>query len=54
MILKQGPALWIHGHIHEARDYLLGNTRVLNNSLGYQTARDPERTGFRANLVVEL
>lgn len=54
LILKQGPALWIHGHIHEARDYLLGNTRVLNNSLGYQTARDPERTGFRANLVVEL
>ncbi len=54
LILDRGPRLWIHGHIHEARDYQLGRTRVLNNSLGYQTTQNPESTGFRSDLVVEL
>lgn len=54
LILAQGPALWIHGHIHETRDYVLGNTRIVNNSLGYQTPRDPEKTGFRPDLVASL
>ncbi len=52
LITEQGPALWIHGHIHECRDYVLGNTRVLNNALGYQTKHDPEETGFRRDLIV--
>jgi len=54
LILSQGPKLWIHGHIHEKRDYLIGDTRVLNNSLGYQTATAPERTGFIPDLVVKI
>lgn len=54
LILRQGPKLWIHGHIHETRDYLIGDTRILNNSLGYQTATDPERTGFIPDLVVKI
>jgi len=53
-ILECGPALWIHGHIHESRDYHIGDTRLLNNPLGYQTAKDPEHTGFRADLVLEI
>jgi len=31
-----------------------GHTRILNNSLGYQTSRDPEETGFPADLIMEL
>lgn len=54
LITAQGPALWIHGHIHETRDYVLGSTRILNNSLGYQTTRDPEKTGFRPDLSVQI
>jgi predicted phosphohydrolase len=54
LINTQGPALWIHGHIHEVRDSLIGSTRVLNNSLGYQTFRNPESTGFKPDLVLEL
>jgi hypothetical protein len=54
VITAQGPAVWIHGHIHETRDYVLDRTRILNNSLGYQTARDPEKTGFRPKLIVDL
>lgn len=54
LILEYGPALWVHGHIHECRDYLIGKTRVLNNAFGYQDAAGPEHTGFRPDLVVEL
>lgn len=54
LIKAQGPALWIHGHIHEVRDYVIGSTRILNNSLGYQTTRNPEKSGFTSDLVVEI
>lgn len=54
LIIEQGPALWIHGHIHEVRDYVIGYTQVLNNALGYQTKHDPEETGFRRDLLVTL
>lgn len=26
---------WIHGHMHDAVDYIIGNTRVLSNPRGY-------------------
>jgi hypothetical protein len=29
------PALWIHGHIHQSRDYVVGGTRILANPHGY-------------------
>jgi len=54
LIFERGPALWVHGHIHECRDYFIGKTRVLNNAFGYQAAAGPERTGFRPDLVVEV
>lgn len=54
LIKRQGPRLWIHGHIHETRDYLIGETRILNNSLGYQTTTDPEKTGIKPDLVAEV
>ena len=27
---------WIHGHVHESSDYMIGNTRVLCNPRGYE------------------
>lgn len=54
LILTQGPGPWIHGHIHAASDYRVGATRVIANPLGYQTAHNPEHTGFKADLVVDL
>ena len=30
-----GPALWIHGHVHDSFDYQIGSTRVLCNPRGY-------------------
>lgn len=44
--------LWTHGHVHDACDYMVDNTRVVCNPrgyLGYET-----NTGFDANLSIEL
>lgn len=37
LICTQKPALWIHGHTHEAVDTVLCETRVLCNPRGYPT-----------------
>jgi Icc-related predicted phosphoesterase len=49
------PALWLHGHIHANRDYMIGHTRIVANPRGY-----PLRNGLRENpdfnpeLVIEV
>jgi Icc-related predicted phosphoesterase len=35
MIESAQPAMWIHGHVHRACDYMIGTTRVLCNPRGY-------------------
>lgn len=44
------PTLWVHGHVHNSSDYLVGNTRIMCNPHGYGT----ENPDFNAALVVEL
>jgi Icc-related predicted phosphoesterase len=44
------PTLWVHGHVHNSSDYLVGETRVLCNPHGYGT----ENPNFNGALVVEL
>ena len=36
LIEETQPALWIHGHIHDSSDYLIGKTRVVCNPFGYE------------------
>jgi predicted phosphodiesterase len=43
-------ALWIHGHTHNAFDYLAGGTRILANPRGYPH----EHSGFDPALVIEV
>jgi Icc-related predicted phosphoesterase len=43
--------LWIHGHVHESQDYLIGTTRVLCNPRGYP---DDFNTGFTPDLLVSV
>lgn len=35
MIRKYQPDAWIHGHVHNASDYMVGNTRIVCNPRGY-------------------
>ena len=43
LILTHQPKMWVHGHTHQPADYELGDTRVLNVSLGYPPEVDPDR-----------
>ena len=54
VITTNGPAIWVHGHIHHPRDYAVGNTRIVNNALGYPGSSEIEHRGFRGDLVLEL
>ena len=35
LIKKHAPSLWVHGHMHNAFDYTVGETRVICNPRGY-------------------
>lgn len=51
LVHSSGARLWIHGHIHTAVDYRLGDTRVLSNPRGYP---DEGVARFRPDLVVTV
>ena len=50
--------LWIHGHVHNACDYRIGDKgRVVCNPLGYPgrfIGEPPENQGFNPSLVIDL
>lgn len=50
LILKTKPKLWIHGHTHHNFDYMIGETRVICNPVGYPG----ENLEYNPNLVVEI
>jgi len=58
MIGDNAPALWIHGHIHSPRDYVVGKTRIVANPRGYPMNFLPnaprENPAFDPGLVVEI
>ena len=35
LIKDKRPLVWIHGHVHHKCDYVIGNTRIICNPLGY-------------------
>lgn len=52
LIETYAPRIWIHGHMHSRRDYIIGKTRILCNPLGYVNIG--ENSGFDPALVLEL
>lgn len=50
LILEGQPNLWVHGHVHDSFDYMVGQTRVLCNPKGY----GEENGTFDPCLVVEV
>ncbi len=52
-LIKSGaPALWVHGHTHDAFDYELYDTRVVCNPRGYPA--EEGMYGFRPNILVNV
>ncbi|MDE2465352.1 MAG: metallophosphoesterase family protein [Alphaproteobacteria bacterium] len=55
VVASSGAALWIHGHVHDSMDYMLGNTRVIANPKGYVgEASERESPPFRWDYTVEI
>ena len=63
IVMKEyAPALWIHGHVHTAKDYSVGATRIVSNPRGYTWREEArhggglksEQSGFDPAKVVEL
>jgi DNA repair exonuclease SbcCD nuclease subunit len=46
--------LWTHGHTHHAFDYVIGDTRIVCNPRGYETASYSEETGWDPNKIIEV
>lgn len=49
--------LWIHGHVHDSFDYIIGNSRVLANPRGYAQKDLPssqENKMFNSELVISI
>lgn len=58
LIRRTQPELWIHGHIHVARDYMIGHTRILANPVGYSRRFGQfvqrEHDAFDPRLVIDV
>lgn len=37
LILDTNPDYWLHGHVHQSNDYMVGDTRVMSNPKGYDS-----------------
>ena len=50
VIAQYQPAAWIHGHMHDPVDKMLGDTRLVCNPGGY----NHERVNFNPNFMIEV
>ena len=50
-VANSGADVWIHGHLHTQKDYMIGNTRVLCNPRGYSDEPNEE---FVPDMVLEI
>lgn len=54
LILKTQPKYWIHGHTHECNDYMIENTRVICNPLGYNDVDKKIDIDFKVNFYINI
>jgi Icc-related predicted phosphoesterase len=45
------PDIWIHGHVHESTDRMVGRTRLIANARGYPDEPNPD---FDPRLTIEI
>jgi predicted phosphodiesterase len=53
----EGADLWVYGHTHESRDFMVGDTRVITNQKGYGpwNVKDTyENPHFDPNFTIEI
>lgn len=53
VILHYNPNIWVHGHMHDPVDYMIGDTRIIANPMGYPR-EEQDGSGYNPNLFVEI
>jgi Icc-related predicted phosphoesterase len=55
LIMDESPNLWIHGHTHDSMDYMIRDTRIICNPMGYPN-ENKNRTpgGYEPEKVFEI
>ena len=53
-VAASGAQLWVHGHIHDSRDYVIGATRVVANPRGYPPGYPRNNARFDPSWVIEI
>ena len=53
-VADSGAKLWVHGHIHNSQDYLIGETRVVANPRGYPRGYARNNAQFDPGWIVEI
>jgi Icc-related predicted phosphoesterase len=51
-IRRLSPAIWFHGHIHESRNFMVGDTQILANPYGY--SGHGTNNDFQESLIVSV
>ena len=54
MMLWHKPKIWIHGHIHDSKDYTFDDTKVLCNPFGYDNYDHMLNIGFDPCKIIEI
>ena len=57
LIQECGPEVWVYGHTHESRDFIVGGTRLITNAKGYGPWRPGEtwdNANFNPTLTIEM
>ena len=49
---EERVVLWVHGHTHDAHDYVLNDTRIVCNPRGYFGYERSE--DYKSDLVIEI
>lgn len=52
--IKRKPILWVHGHLHNSSDYMIGDTRIVCNPFGYWRGFKNENSDYSKDLVINL
>ena len=52
IMLDWKPLYWVHGHTHDSCDYVIGDTRIICNPLGYHAVQINKK--FNPDLVIEV
>jgi Icc-related predicted phosphoesterase len=53
IIKENNPKIWIHGHMHDPLDYMIKNTHVIANPIGYPF-EGKDRTNIASKKIIKI